>query len=143
MCKCASAHFVNFTHTPSLIKFEGILIWQDFMFACAVYPTNGDYLTNVHSEIVYQLDRLRHHACIMVWAGNNENEALIATNWYGTDSDKTLYTDDYRQLYVNTIREIVTNGDASRPFLTSSPTNGLQTQKENWVASNPWALFYL
>ncbi len=55
----------------------GILIWQDFMFACSLYPTNSDYLNNVKSEIVYQLNRLKHHPSIIIWSGNNENKTII------------------------------------------------------------------
>jgi len=118
----------------------GILIWQDFMFACAAYPTNKEYLDNVKKEVAYQVNRLRHHPCILIWAGNNENEAAISTNWYGTDSNKTVYHDDYRKLYIDTIKPIVEKYDPeiSRPYLSSSPTNGVGSAKENWLAKNPY-----
>jgi beta-mannosidase len=54
----------------------GIMIWQDFMFACATYPTNAEYLENVKTEVIYQLYRLNNHPSIIVWAGNNENEGI-------------------------------------------------------------------
>lgn len=120
----------------------GILIWQDFMFACSLYPTNRDFLANVQSEIVYQVNRLKHHPAIVVWAGNNENEAAISTNWYNTSSNLELYQSDYRALYVDTIMNVVNDLDKSRPFLSSSPTNGLETIKENWLAKNPYDLLY-
>lgn len=66
----------------------GIMIWQDFMFACGAYPTNKDFLDNVAYETWYQVNRLKHHPSIIVWAGNNENEAAISTNWYNTDVDR-------------------------------------------------------
>ncbi len=47
----------------------GIMIWQDFMFACSTYPTNRDYLFNVESEVTYQVNRLRNHPSIILWAG--------------------------------------------------------------------------
>lgn len=58
------------------------------MFACGTYPTNSEFLNNVALEVEYQVNRLRHHPSIIVWAGNNENEAAISTNWYGTDVDR-------------------------------------------------------
>ena len=58
------------------------------MFACGAYPVDQDYLTNIALEIEQQVNRLKHHPSIIVWAGNNENEAAISTNWYGTDSDR-------------------------------------------------------
>jgi hypothetical protein len=50
----------------------GILIWHDFMFACSVYPTNPDFLTNVQQEVIYQVNRLRNHPSILLWAGNKD-----------------------------------------------------------------------
>lgn len=58
------------------------------MFACGTYPTNPEFLNNVALEVEHQVNRLRHHPSIIVWAGNNENEAAISTNWYGTDVDR-------------------------------------------------------
>ena len=118
----------------------GIMIWQDFMFACSTYPTNEDYLSNVKDEVSYQMNRLRNHPSIIIWAGNNENEAAISTNWYNTTNNQTLYENDYRKLYIDIIKNIVQDIDPeiSRPYLSSSPTNGLETIAENWIAKNPY-----
>lgn len=118
----------------------GILIWQDFMFACAAYPTNAEFLDSVKEEVKYQVNRLRHHPSILIWAGNNENEAAISTDWYGIKDQKEKYFDDYRKLYIETIRPIVEQYDPalSRPYLSSSPTNGVGSERENWLAKNPY-----
>ena len=47
----------------------GIMIWQDFMFACSMYPTNTEFIENVKSEVNYQVDRLKSHPSIILWAG--------------------------------------------------------------------------
>jgi beta-mannosidase len=52
---------------------KGILVWQDFMFACAMYPGDKDYLENVQQEAIDNVQRLRNHASIALWCGNNEN----------------------------------------------------------------------
>jgi len=52
---------------------KGILVWQDFMFACAMYPGDKDFLENVREEAFYNVNRLRNHASIALWCGNNEN----------------------------------------------------------------------
>ena len=52
---------------------KGILIWQDFMFACAMYPGDEDFLQNVQQEAFDQVIRLRNHPSIALWCGNNEN----------------------------------------------------------------------
>jgi beta-mannosidase len=70
----------------------GLMIWQDFMFACATYPTNEVFLENVRQEVTYQVNRLKHHVSIIIWAGNNENEAAVSTNWYNTDINKVRPT---------------------------------------------------
>ena len=52
---------------------EGILVWQDFMFACAMYPGNDDFLENIRLEAEDNYNRLKKHTCIALWCGNNEN----------------------------------------------------------------------
>ncbi|MDR1631370.1 MAG: glycoside hydrolase family 2 protein [Dysgonamonadaceae bacterium] len=50
----------------------GIMIWQDFMFGCSMYPAEGQLLENIRLEAIDNVRRLRNHACIGLWAGNNE-----------------------------------------------------------------------
>ena len=57
---------------------QGILLWSEFCFACAPYPGNNpEFIANIQPEIRDQVRRLRHHAAIAVWCGNNEVEGLI------------------------------------------------------------------
>src|SRR5262249_17370103 len=60
----------------------GLLIWHDFMFAVALYPGDEEYLANVREEANYQLQRLKSHPSILIWAGNNENELGLRDGWY-------------------------------------------------------------
>lgn len=53
-----------------------------------------------------QVQRLKHHPSIILWAGNNENEKGLRQNWFDTDKNFSLYYHDYLQLYVNTIKPI-------------------------------------
>jgi beta-mannosidase len=66
---------------------KGILIWQDFMFACAMYPGDIEFLANVQEEAEQQVKRLRNHTSIALWCGNNEN----AEGWkrWGWQNDRT------------------------------------------------------
>ena len=57
---------------------HGIMIWQDFMFACSMYPAEGALLDNIHQEAVDNVKRLRNHACIALWCGNNECQDGLA-----------------------------------------------------------------
>jgi beta-mannosidase len=62
----------------------GILVWHDFMFACALYPDNLDWFQReVENEIDYQTKRLRNHPCIALWCGNNENHWGFMGWWRG------------------------------------------------------------
>ena len=54
----------------------GILVWHDCMFACAIYPSADWFVDQIRAEVEYQVKRLRHHACIALWCGDNE---LIGT----------------------------------------------------------------
>ncbi|CAG2174502.1 unnamed protein product, partial [Oppiella nova] len=123
----------------------GVLIWHDFMFACALYPVNDEFLISVNTEITQQVRRLQHHPSIALWAGrwNNENEAALAQMWWPEIfMNRQIYTRDYIKLYVEVIREIVLREDNSRPYLTSSPSNGLETIKNNWLSNDPQSNIY-
>ncbi|XP_006872780.1 PREDICTED: beta-mannosidase [Chrysochloris asiatica] len=117
----------------------GIMIWQDFMFACALYPTSQSFMDSVREEVTYQIKRLKSHPSIITWSGNNENEAALMMNWYNINFiDYPMYINDYVMLYVKNIRKLVLEGDKTRPFITSSPTNGAKSIAEGWVSDNPY-----
>ncbi|XP_053559474.1 beta-mannosidase isoform X3 [Bombina bombina] len=121
----------------------GIMVWQDFMFACALYPTSHWFLDTVKKEVLHQVRRLRSHPSIIIWSGNNENEAAMAEDWFSIPSTlRDVFTQNYLTLYIKVIRELVLQMDESRPFLASSPTNGKETIKENWLAKNPYDHLY-
>jgi len=118
------------------------MIWQDMMFACSMYPANEEFLNNVGVEVKQQIRRLQHHPSIVLWAGNNENEVALKSNWYNTINNYNSFQLDYIALYVNTIKKIVTEEDKTRNYLVSSPTNGLKSEEENYIANNPQSAFY-
>ncbi|KAH7728928.1 manba-prov protein [Aphelenchoides avenae] len=100
---------------------NGILIWHDFMFACAAYPTNKAFLDSVSQEIESQVYRLRHRPSILIWGGNNENELAIQTGWwYELGYSQADMIKDYKTLYKDLMKPLVTSLDASRPFVLSS-----------------------
>ena len=104
------------------------------------YPVDQPFLTNVENEILYQVKRLQHHPSIVLWSGNNENEAAVAENWYHIPEDQMAKVkEDYRTLYVSTVMAAVQQLDQgeNRPFVTSSPSNGQESIKEQYIAANP------
>jgi len=89
--------------------------------------------------------RLQSHPSIVLWSGNNENEQAIAQNWYHIPEEAIPKAkDDYRKLYVSTVMKALKEIDKgnNRPFVTSSPSNGLETISENYVAKNPQDTVY-
>lgn len=116
----------------------GILIWQDMMFAVSLYPVDDAFLDNVALEIQQQVHRLQRHPSIVAWAANNENEEAIAYLWWPQMIARMLqYRRDYRRLYIDTVMAVIGKADVSRPFLSSSPSNGRVTSITSWISINP------
>ncbi|CEF66024.1 Beta-mannosidase [Strongyloides ratti] len=116
----------------------GILIWHDLMFACALYPIDENFIKNVNEEIRQQILRLSHHPSIIIWAGNNENEIGLRKWW---NTNKKHY-EEYKIFYINNIKKIVTSIDSSRPFVISSPSNGIKTEEDDGISLNPMSELY-
>lgn len=95
------------------------------MFTCAMYPVFDQFILNVQKEIVQQILSLQHHACIVLWSGNNENEEAMCNGWFkDVVSNPCKYAVDYHYLYNTVIQTIVRQLD-HRPYVSSSPTNGI------------------
>lgn len=102
---------------------QGILVWQDFMFACAMYPWDDAFLANVTQEVTEQIRRLSAHPSILLWSGNNECE--MAIDWY-TESraDRERFRAGYHKLFIETIGAIAQAESPNIPYWPSSPSNG-------------------
>ncbi|MBC3846099.1 glycoside hydrolase family 2 protein [Winogradskyella echinorum] len=105
---------------------KGILVWQDFMFACAMYPGDDDFLGNVQQEASYNVKRLRNHASIALWCGNNENsEGWHRWGWQDgrSEEDKEEIWNNYLKVFdsilPNTVEQL-TDTD----YWESSPKYG-------------------
>ncbi len=110
---------------------NGILVWQDFMFACAMFPGDEAFLENVKQEAIDNVKRLRNHPSIGLWCGNNE----ILAAWYDWGWKQKAETaskedaDKIWQSYVNIFHKIlpgvVDEYDPQRSYWGSSPSSGL------------------
>uniref|UniRef100_A0A914PVZ6 Beta-mannosidase n=1 Tax=Panagrolaimus davidi TaxID=227884 RepID=A0A914PVZ6_9BILA len=121
----------------------GILLWHDMLFACSLYPVDSEYLSNVYAETTTQVQRLRYHPSILVWAGNNENELAIMSGWwYVPNYNIQEVIADYVKLYRDTIGPVVKALDPSRPYLLSSPSNGVVSEEAGGVGSDPNSEMY-
>ncbi|NLF29375.1 MAG: glycoside hydrolase family 2 protein, partial [Planctomycetes bacterium] len=97
----------------------GLCIWQDFMFACSAYPTNQPgFLDDVRAEAIDNVRRIRHHACIALWCGNNEVEQCnVSEEW------KAHYMSwaDYGRIFDDLLPSVVAELDPQRDYWPSSP----------------------
>lgn len=81
--------------------------------------------------------RLQHHPSIAIWAGNNENEIALRGNWYSTQTNFSHYKEEYIKLYVDSIRPVVQKIDPTRTYVVSSPSNGVKSEEDGYIAENP------
>jgi beta-mannosidase len=99
----------------------GILVWQDFMFACAMYPEDDpDFVAEVDAEARYQVRRLRSHASLAVWCGNNENQWLHDRIYWNQPELPA-----YGALYYDTVLpRAVAELDGHTPYWPGTPYGG-------------------
>lgn len=104
---------------------NGILVWQDFMFACAMQPPVDAHLENIRKEAEYNVRRLRNHACLALWCGNNE--ILYGWNCWGwQDMFKPEFRDKLWEAYQRIFHDILPGAvqahDPKTPYWASSPS---------------------
>lgn len=127
----------------------GILVWQDFMFACSMYPADQAFLDNIRAEAIDNVKRLRNHPSIVIWAGNNEVETAWR-NWGWRQSLPASLWDDYEKIFHGVLQEVTAQFDPSRPYWPSSPHGGLEDDPDSlrsgnvhfwrvWHASEPFS----
>lgn len=106
----------------------GILVWQDFMYACAMYPGDTDFVANAAAEAGEQVKRLRHHPCIALWCGNNEvSEGWFNWGWqkqyhYSADDSAKIWQ-HYRTL-TDTLLRYAVGENCRTGYWPSSPSIG-------------------
>lgn len=109
----------------------GIMVWQDFMFACSIYPADDDFLNNVKNEVEYQVKRLQHHPSLVLWCGNNENVGTL--NWFPeTRENRDRYIIDYDRLNEGVVGKAVKTLDPGRKWWSSSPSAGEGDYSDCW-----------
>ncbi|MBB3696901.1 hypothetical protein KMW28_22340 [Flammeovirga yaeyamensis] len=103
----------------------GLLVWQDFMFACSLYPGDEAFVENVKQEVKDNVIRLRNHPSLAMWCGNNE----IEWAWFGwgiqkelnlSEADSTKIINDYFRLFTKEIPDVLHQHD-DKDYWASSP----------------------
>ncbi|MGN8647504.1 beta-mannosidase [Gracilibacillus sp. HCP3S3_G5_1] len=99
----------------------GIIVWQDFMFACSIYRLTEQFEQSVRQEAIDQIKRIRHHACLGIWCGNNEvEEAMEHWGW----PKRADWRRDYIKLFEIILPDIVAEYDPQTFYWSSSPSSG-------------------
>lgn len=93
---------------------KGIMVWQDFMMACAVYPQDNRFQEIIREEATVIVKRLRNHASVILWSGDNECDLTFGYNGIRRDPNKNILT---REI----LPEVIRLHDMVRPYLPSSP----------------------
>ncbi len=99
----------------------GLVVWQDFMFACAVYDLTPEFEENITAEFVDNLKRIRHHASLGLMCGNNEMEQFVKERtWVSKDSEVR----DYIIMYERIIPEMMKKYAPQVYYWPASPSSG-------------------
>lgn len=107
----------------------GLLVWQDFMFANALYPADSAFLHNVKTEVEQQVKRLRGRTALALWCGNNEiDEGFVNWGWqnqfeWSQQQSDSLWN-NYQMLFENLIPEVIKTYDPQTAYWPSSPLGG-------------------
>ena len=119
-------------HFYELCDEMGIMVWQDFMFACSMYPANDEFLDSVEKEARYQVNRLKGYASVILWCGNNE----IASGWlsWGWKEELPISVwQDYKKLFHELLPKVCHELDPERFYWPSSPGHGIDQSDEDQI----------
>jgi beta-mannosidase len=124
----------------------GVLVWQDFLFACGLYPAYPAYLASVEAEARAAITRLRHRASLAIWCGNNEDYMLAeSVGAYGPGKDLARF--DARTIYEDRLPSLCSQLDPGRPYWPGSPytstTEGLLPSQDPSIGDrHSWEVWH-
>jgi len=101
----------------------GLLIWQDFLFACSPYPADSEFFENFRIEAIQNIIRIRSHPSLAIWVGNNECEEGWS-NWTWPKKHPATLKQAYLDLFEKLIPDLIKNYDPTRSYWPSSPSSG-------------------
>lgn len=126
---------------------RGILVWQDFMFACGQYPCYPEFVASVQKEAADQVKRLRQYCSVVLYAGNNEDYAvaeMLKLEWNPDDNsgDWTKTNFPARTLYEKHLPDIVAEYNPGVPYHPSSPWGGKGTEDRTVGDIHQWNVWH-
>lgn len=126
---------------------NGILIWQDFLFACTTYPHDANFLRRVSEEAEYNIKRLRGHASLALWCGNNEIYEGIRYWGWQKKYTPAIYAEmqkGYDVLFRQLLPSLVKKFDSERFYMHGSPYEANWGRPDSWriADSHNWGIWY-
>jgi beta-mannosidase len=126
-------------HFYELCDAHGILVWQDFPYGCAYYPDTGEYADAGRREATAAVKRIRNHASIALWCGNNENQVMYEGPWGGVRPARYLG----EKLYFDILPAVVAAEDPKTPYWPSSPFGGEpKSNSEDYGDCHNWDVWH-
>ena len=126
---------------------NGILVWQDFMFAGSLYPSDSAFKENIKQEVIQNIKSLRFHPCIALWCGNNEIE--VAWNNWGWQKqfgyslqDSTEIWDNYTSIFEEMIPNLVQEYTSTNYTPTSPLSNWGTEENFNHSSMHYWGVWH-
>ncbi|MDX1935200.1 MAG: glycoside hydrolase family 2 protein [Capsulimonadales bacterium] len=118
----------------------GILVWQDFPFACSMYPDDlPEFNEEVRKEAIAAVKRIRNHPCLALWCGGNENLELAQGRWAGATQAKRFYGDTTIH---QVLPEVLAEHDPNTPYWPNSPYGGENCTSEDYGDSHYWNVWH-
>lgn len=102
----------------------GLMVWQDFMFACSIHPGDAAFRRSVRAEAEWQVRRLRHRACLALWCGNNEIAQLNTLGQKGDLLRHPRLRRDYEAIFHRLLPDVVAARDGVTAYWPSSQWRG-------------------
>jgi len=112
----------------------GLMVWQDFAYACALYPEDDAFVAAAATEARAAVRRLRNHASLALWCGNNENQWLAQRGEWGA-LPRVLG----ERLYDETLPAVVAEEDPGTPYWPGSPTGGSEPNSQASGNCHTWS----
>ena len=119
----------------------GLLVWQDFMFACGMYPAHAEFQANVRQEVEVAVKRLRHHASLALWCGNNEDYQIASSvGAYGPAGDEKKF--DALSTYEVLLPELCARLDPSTQYWPGSAYGGPDSTSQTVGDRHTWDVWH-
>lgn len=117
----------------------GLMVWQDFPYACSYYPDSPEYCEKAAQEAEFHVRRLRDRTSLAIWCGNNENDVMWQSRWGGAEKSPDRYYGEV--LYRETLAGVCARLDPNRPYIHTSPIGGHDVEK-SWGDEHYWDVWH-